>query len=117
MGEPRIRGRSFTAYVTTPGGGHLRGTIFSGCTERFFGVHNIIDGVWPLVVANILASPLIEMAPTLVRRVGHHGRLLLSGIASPLESEVLQSYQRLGMHHLRSERRAGWTMVILQASW
>jgi ribosomal protein L11 methyltransferase len=38
-----------------------------------------VIGTWPLVVANVLAAPLIEMAPTLVRRVGRHGHLLLSG--------------------------------------
>ena len=30
-----------------------------------------ITGTWPLVLANVLAAPLIEMAPALVRRVGH----------------------------------------------
>ena len=37
-----------------------------------------VAGSWPLVVANILAAPLVEMAPDLVRRVGHHGHLVLS---------------------------------------
>ena len=32
-----------------------------------------VTGTWPLVVANVLAAPLIEMAPALVRRVGQPG--------------------------------------------
>jgi ribosomal protein L11 methylase PrmA len=76
-----------------------------------------LDGTWPLVVANVLAAPLIEMAPILVRRVGNGGRLILSGIPQSLESEVRQAYLHLGMHHIRSETRAGWTVVVLQASW
>src|SRR5262245_4275735 len=51
-----------------------------------------VTGTWPLVVANILAAPLIEMAPALVRRVGHHGQLVLSGIASAVASEVAQAF-------------------------
>jgi ribosomal protein L11 methyltransferase len=78
---------------------------------------DIVSGIWPLVVANVLAAPLIEMAPILVRRVGNSGRLILSGIPWSLESEVRRAYQQLGMLHIRSETRAGWTAVVLQASW
>ena len=56
-----------------------------------------ITGTWPLVLANVLAAPLIEMAPALVRRVGHHGRLVLSGIPSSVEREVERAYRHLGM--------------------
>ena len=76
-----------------------------------------IDGRWPLVLANILAAPLIEMAPSLVRCVGHHGRLVLSGIPSSVAGEVEQAYRRLGMHALPSRSRGGWTALVLQASW
>jgi ribosomal protein L11 methyltransferase len=78
---------------------------------------DVLDGVWPLVVANVLAAPLIEMAPVLVRRVGRGGRLILSGIPCSLESEVGQAYQRLGMRHIRSAKRAGWSVLIVEASW
>jgi ribosomal protein L11 methyltransferase len=80
------------------------------------GPHDV-RGTWPLVVANVLAAPLIEMAPVLVQRVGNRGRLILSGIPISLESEVRQAYQHLGMRHLRSETRAGWMVLLLQASW
>jgi ribosomal protein L11 methyltransferase len=76
---------------------------------------DVVDGVWPLVVANVLAAPLIEMAPVLVRRVGH--ALILSGIPWSLESEVLNAYERLGMRRIRSETRSGWTVLVTQASW
>jgi ribosomal protein L11 methylase PrmA len=65
----------------------------------------------------VLAAPLIEMAPVLVRRVGCRGRLILSGIPESLASEVSQIYQWLGMRHIRSETRAGWTVLVVQASW
>ena len=85
--------------------------------ELLLGGPDAVSGVWPLVVANVLAAPLIEMAPVLVRRVGSGGRLILSGIPRSLESEVLRIYQHLGMRHVRSEGRAGWTVVVVQASW
>ena len=76
-----------------------------------------IDGAWPLAVANVLAAPLIEMAPVLVRRVGHHGRLVLSGIPAAVEPDVVRAYRHLGMRHVRSEGRGGWTAILLQSTW
>jgi ribosomal protein L11 methyltransferase len=76
-----------------------------------------LSGAWPLVLANVLAAPLMEMAPTLVRRVGHHGELMLSGIPASLESEVERIYRRLGMHRVRVVTRAGWVALLLRASW
>ncbi|HEU4934984.1 MAG TPA: 50S ribosomal protein L11 methyltransferase [Vicinamibacterales bacterium] len=77
----------------------------------------IVTGTWPLVLANILAAPLIEMAPALVRRVGHHGQLVLSGIASSLAFEVAQAYVHQGMHRVDTKSRDGWTALVLRASW
>ena len=76
-----------------------------------------VTGPWPLVVANVLAAPLIDMAPTLVRRVGHHGRLVLSGIPAALERNVEHAYRHLGMQQVRVTSRAGWIALIMHASW
>lgn len=76
-----------------------------------------VTGTWPLVLANVLAAPLIEMAPTLVRRVGHHGHLVLSGIPSSVEDEVDRAYRHLGMRRVSVTSRAGWIALVMQASW
>jgi ribosomal protein L11 methyltransferase len=76
-----------------------------------------VAGTWPLVLANVLAAPLIEMAPVLVRRVAHQGRLVLSGIPASVASEVDQVYRRLGMRHVDQRFRSGWSVLVLDASW
>jgi ribosomal protein L11 methyltransferase len=38
--------------------------------QLLLGGPDAVSGAWPLVLANVLAAPLIEMAPVLVRRVG-----------------------------------------------
>lgn len=76
-----------------------------------------VAGTWPLVLANVLAAPLIEMAPALVRRVGHQGQLVLSGIPSSVDRDVDEAYRHLGMRRLRMTSRAGWVTLILQPSW
>jgi len=76
-----------------------------------------VIGTWPLVLANILAAPLIEMAPALVRRVAHHGQLVLSGIPSSLEADVTRAYVHLGMRRVTVTSRGGWLGLVLRASW
>jgi ribosomal protein L11 methyltransferase len=92
----------------------------SGVAERLQlarGGPEMLAGTWPLVVANILAAPLIDMAPSLARRVGHHGRLVLSGIPRSAEDDVGGAYRHLGMQRVAIKSRGGWVALMLQASW
>jgi ribosomal protein L11 methyltransferase len=72
---------------------------------------------FPIVVANIRAAELIELAPLLVRRVATAGRLVLSGIPQSVGSEVEQIYRRLGMKQISSAGRDGWTGFVLATTW
>ena len=72
---------------------------------------------FPLVLANVQAAPLMEMAGCLVRRVGHQGRLVLSGIPLGVEGEVDRTYRRLGMRRVDETSRGGWVAQVFQASW
>ena len=76
-----------------------------------------VTGRWPLVLANVLAAPLIEMGPALTRCVGHRGRLVLSGIPSSVEPDVGRVYRHLGMRRIEATCRAGWVAIVMQASW
>jgi ribosomal protein L11 methyltransferase len=77
----------------------------------------VVDGMWPLVVANILAAPLIEMAPALTRRIAHRGRLILSGIAESVGDDVERAYRRLGIRRVHATARGGWIALVMQAGW
>lgn len=116
-GVPRAVGLDIDADALKAAAENARLNNLADRLELVLGGPDAVSGSWPVVVANVLAAPLIEMAPVLVRRVGHRGRLILSGIPWSLESEVRHAYMRLGMRHIRSETRAGWTVVVLQATW
>ena len=45
-----------------------------------------------MVVANILANPLVLLAPALAARVRTGGRIVLSGILEPQGAEVAAAY-------------------------
>lgn len=72
---------------------------------------------FPLVLANLQAAPLIEIAGHLVRRVGHHGHLVLSGIPLGVDGDVDRAYRRLGMRRVDDKARGGWVAQVFQASW
>lgn len=67
-----------------------------------------------LVVANILAGPLIKLAPALSRTVRHNGTLLLSGILIPQAPQVLAAYRASGFHMERHDRITGWSTLTLR---
>jgi len=117
LGVSRAVGLDIDADALKVAAEHARLNNLADRLQLVLGGPDVVDGAWPLVVANVLAAPLIKMAPVLVRRVGCRGRLILSGIPWSLESEVRQTYQRLGMPHIRSETRAGWTVLVAQPSW
>lgn len=73
-----------------------------------------LAGMWPLIAANILAAPLMEMAPELVPRVARRGRLILSGIPVSMAEAVTRVYQHAGMRPVRREARDGWAALLLQ---
>ena len=116
-GVPLAVGLDIDSHALKIAGENARLNHMSDRLELVLGGPEAVPGLWTLVLANVLASPLIEMAPVLVRRVAGRGRLILSGIPSSLESEVRTSYERLGMRHVRSESRGGWVVVVVQASW
>jgi ribosomal protein L11 methyltransferase len=117
LGVPRAVGVDIDVDALNIARDNARLNNLSDRLQLMRGGPDVVNGVWPLVVANVLAAPLIDMAPILIRRVGNRGLLILSGIPSSLESEVRRTYERLGMSHVRSEIRAGWTVVIFQTSW
>ncbi len=117
MGVPQAVGLDIDVDALRIAAEHARLNNLADRLQLVLGGPDVVGGAWPLVVANVLAAPLSEMAPVLVRRVRSRGRLILSGIPWSLESEVRQTYQRLGMRHIRSETRARWTVLVTQASW
>jgi ribosomal protein L11 methyltransferase len=75
-----------------------------------------IGGTFDVVVANILANVLVELAPALCARVAPGGVLLLSGILGPQEDEVRRAQVAQGLEPLPGgDRREGeWSLLALR---
>ncbi len=117
LGVPRALGIDLDDYALGIAAENARINGLRERLELIRGGPETLAGTWALVFANILAAPLIEMAPSLVRCVGHDGTLVVSGIATGLEQECVRAYRDLGMRPLDVKSRAGWVALRLQASW
>ncbi|HEY7979431.1 MAG TPA: 50S ribosomal protein L11 methyltransferase [Rhizomicrobium sp.] len=71
---------------------------------------------YDLIIANILASPLTQLAPSIAHSLSKGGALILSGLLTWQENLVLSFYRPFGLI-LRETRRDGpWTALVLEAS-
>lgn len=66
-----------------------------------------------LVLANILADPLIELAPALVSVLAPSGRLVLSGFLDRQVAAVEAAYRRCGLRRLARLEERPWAALIL----
>lgn len=117
MGVPRALGIDIDEEALRVAAENARVNALDRRLQLARGGPETVAGAWPLILANVLAAPLIEMAPALVRLVGHHGQLVLSGIPASVEQDVDEAYRRLGMRRARATSRAGWVALVLLASW
>lgn len=63
-----------------------------------------------IVVANILANPLIVLAPILMNATRNGGRIALSGILKEQADEVIATYQQ-GFKMQVEEEQEGWVLL------
>jgi ribosomal protein L11 methyltransferase len=69
---------------------------------------------YDLIIANILASPLTQLAPSIARAMAQGGALILSGLLTWQENMVLSFYRPHGLI-LRQIRRDGpWSALVLE---
>ncbi|HUF96881.1 MAG TPA: 50S ribosomal protein L11 methyltransferase [Ilumatobacter sp.] len=71
-----------------------------------------VEGVFDLVLANILAPALVAMAPSLRRVTAPHGTLVISGVLDDGFDHVVAALQPMRVD--RVERLEGWAAVELR---
>jgi ribosomal protein L11 methyltransferase len=71
------------------------------------------NGPYGIIVANILARPIIDMARDIKRVLRPGGTLILAGFTENQENSVRAAYQRRDYHLVRKEGSDGWTTLVL----
>ena len=69
---------------------------------------------YDLIFANILATPLIRLAPTLVPMMASRGHIVLSGLLTRQEPLVRAAYSQRGLNLTKRIRRDGWSTLVFQ---
>ncbi|WP_281277444.1 50S ribosomal protein L11 methyltransferase [Hankyongella ginsenosidimutans] len=67
-----------------------------------------------LLVANILAGPLVALAPTLTARLNPGGYLLLAGLLAPQAQAVLGAYRARGLNLVHELGDREWPTLLLR---
>jgi ribosomal protein L11 methyltransferase len=117
MGVPRALGIDLDGEALRVAGENARLNGLEDRLQLMEGGPERVTGTWPIVLANVLAAPLIDMASAIVRCAGHHGHVVLSGIPSSVEGDVDQAFRRLGLQRVRTLSRGGWVALVLRTSW
>lgn len=72
---------------------------------------------FPLVCANVLAAPLTDLAPKLVRALAPGATLLLSGLTHHQVDDVVAAYRNMGLWWVGQKEEQGWVSLALRPSW
>jgi len=71
-------------------------------------------GPFDLVLANILANPLRQMATPMARHLAPSASVILSGLLPHQASGVIAAYRARGLVLLRHVRIEGWSSLLMR---
>lgn len=91
--------------------GELLMTIADGMDDPLLRLR----GPYELLIANILARPLIELAPSFAEAVMPRGHAVLAGLLTTQEAEVRRAYRRNGFRLARRLVNGDWSILWLRA--
>ena len=68
-----------------------------------------VEGSFDLVLANILANTLVQLAPAIARKTKH--RLVLAGVLVPQADEVRAAYEKQGLKSVGAVEQGEWVRL------
>jgi ribosomal protein L11 methyltransferase len=72
------------------------------------------DSPYDLVVANILAGPLVSLAPAIERHTAPGGTVILSGLLPEQRARIVAAYRGAGLRLKRAEILDGWLTLVFE---
>lgn len=71
------------------------------------------EAPYDVIIANILAGPLVAMASDIVAALAPEGVLVLSGLLITQQDEVLNAYREQGLRLIKTEESGEWSALQL----
>lgn len=97
-----VRKNEVAAYVTTATATGFANPVLA------------LAAPFDLIVANILARPLMRLAPRMAAHLSPGGSLILSGILDRQRDAVIAAYVGQRFRHVRTTHREGWVTIHLK---
>lgn len=69
---------------------------------------------YDLIIANILAGPLIDLAPSVAKALAPGGRLILAGLLDHQAEKVAAAYRRQGLMLSSTITRGDWPTMVMR---
>ncbi|CAI2933995.1 50S ribosomal protein L11 methyltransferase [Aminobacter niigataensis] len=91
-------------------GDHVETATAAGFDDPIFAARGPFD----LIVANILAQPLMQLAPEMAAHLAPRGSLVLSGILDRQHDAVVEAYVAAKFRHVETFHREGWVTIHLK---
>ncbi|MBT1156221.1 50S ribosomal protein L11 methyltransferase [Aminobacter anthyllidis] len=89
---------------------HVETATAEGFDDPIFAARGPFD----LIVANILAQPLMQLAPEMAAHLAADGSLVLSGILDRQHDAVVEAYVAAKFRHVETFHREGWVTIHLK---
>ncbi len=94
--------------------GHSRGELTISIADGMDDDLLVIRGPYDLLIANILAGPLIELAPDFAKSMTPGGHIVLAGLLHTQEADVRRAYRRAGFRLARRLINGEWSILWLR---
>jgi ribosomal protein L11 methyltransferase len=95
--------------------GHGSGELLLGVADGMESSLLAARAPFDLIIANILAGPLIELAPDFAQALAPGGTVILAGLLDTQADAVISAYEKLGLP-LRDRGSSEWPVLLLGAS-
>lgn len=107
-----IDGNSVKVAAENVGLNHVAGLVMCRQSDGYASRAVRINGPYDLIFANILARPLVSMAPDLARYLAPGGVAILSGLLAGQERYVAAAHRAQGLAFMGRIQRQGWHTLI-----
>ncbi len=92
----------------------------NGITDVHFAVAEgvagpaLAHGRYDLILANILAEPLMALAPDIAQQLAEGGKVVLAGLLARQEAGVVEAYKAQGLHMVDRVADETWPVLVLK---
>jgi ribosomal protein L11 methyltransferase len=95
--------------------GHGAGEILLAVADGMDSPMLAARAPFDLIIANILAGPLVDLAPNFAKALARGGTVMLAGLLNTQADSVIKAYEEQGLT-LRDRGSGEWPVVVLSSS-